>query len=173
MRRVLILLIFLLSSSVYANFFEKEENLANIVEQMPMLKSVECKFRQERYIPQSGILLKSSGDFKFEEGKGVTFYTTYPIKTVSSYTSKEYKRINVIIEAISKKSFGKLEKDFKFYFERNNNIWNFGLAPKSDSQIVDYIETIKISGDSSNSLRAISNMEIKLKDGTTTNIWWE
>ena len=73
----------------------------------------------------------------------------------------------------SKKSFGKLEKDFKFYFERNNNIWNFGLAPKNDSQIVDYIETIKISGDYSNSLRAISNMEIKLKDGTTTNIWWE
>ena len=94
---------------VFAGLYDKEEPLNNI----------SCKFRQEKQT--SNILLKSSGDFVFDKSKGVTFYTTYPIKSTTSYSTREYRQINNVITAISNKSYSRLEKDFKFYFQKEND----------------------------------------------------
>ena len=65
--------------AVFAGLYDKEEPLNNISKKIPALNNISCKFRQEKQT--SNILLKSSGDFVFDKSKGVTFYTTYPIKS--------------------------------------------------------------------------------------------
>lgn len=71
MVRIFFLICLLLIQPAYANVFEHEAQLDKIVKELPELNSIKCKFRQEKQI--SNILLKSSGDFTFDKGKGVIF----------------------------------------------------------------------------------------------------
>ena len=91
------------------------QHLSEIASQIPQFESIRCKFKQEKQV--SGMVFKSSGDFVFEKDKGVTCYTTYPVKSTASYTTKEYRHINNVINAISNKNYSKLEKDFEFSFD--------------------------------------------------------
>lgn len=165
MKKVLIIISLLIISPVFAGVFEHPAKLEEISKKLPALESVKCKFTQEKYIPQSGLTLKSSGDFEFEKDKGVTFYTTYPIKSTASYTSKEYRQINSVITAVSSGAYSKLEKDFKFYFVKNNALWTLGLVPQKDSKTANYLKSIKIEGKTD-----ISEIIIITKDLTKTTI---
>ena len=157
-----------LSGTVFANVFEHEQNLAFISDKLPALESITCKFRQEKVLPPSGAILKSSGDFVYEKNKGVTFYTTYPIKTVSSYTSKEYRQISSIINAISNKSYSKIEKEFRFFYTGEKENWHFGLLPKPDSAAYNYLKSVEIEGNS----KKILKITILPVDLTKTTIWF-
>ena len=136
---------------------------------MPSLNNINCKFRQEKVIKSSNLILKSSGDFSFEKDKGVIFYTTYPIKSTSSYTSKEYKQINSIISAISNKSYSRLEREFKFFYEKNDANWTLGLIPKENTQVYNYLKSIEIVGNQ----KMITKMIILPVDLSKTTIWFE
>ena len=168
MKKIILLLFsFCIISSAQANVFEHPQSLKNIT--MPSLNDINCKFRQEKVIKSSNIILKSSGDFSFEKNKGVIFYTTYPVKSISSYTSKEYKQINSIISAISNKSYSKLEREFKFFYEKNGANWTLGLIPKENTQVYNYLKSIEIVGNQ----KMITKMIILPVDLTKTTIWFE
>lgn len=163
MRKTLLLtLILAFATTVFAN-----TPLAQIINELPELKSTECKFRQEKFLPSSNITLKSSGDFRFEKDKGVTFYTTYPIKSTASYTSKEYRHINNVITAISNKSYLRLEKDFTFFFEKSGSVWDLKLVPKNDSAVSSYLKSIEIQGQDE-----IKKIVILASDSTRTAIYF-
>ena len=117
----------------------------------------------------SGMVLKSSGDFVFEKNKGVVFNTTYPIQSTTSYTSRDYRQINNVITAISNKSYSKLEKDFRFFYEGNEKNWDLALLPKVDSKAYNYLKSIEIIGNSSK----ISKIIILTCDKTQTTIWFQ
>lgn len=161
----LILLLFL-TSPVFAGLYDKEETLNNISKKIPALGNISCKFRQEKQT--SNIVLKSSGDFVFDKAKGVTFYTTYPIKSTTSYSAREYRQINSVITAISNKSYSRLEKDFKFYFTKQGDIWTLALMPKQTSQAYNYLKTIEITGGD----KKINKIMILTCDKTKTTIWF-
>lgn len=168
MKKIILLLFsFCIISSAQANVFEHPQLLKNIT--MPSLNDINCKFKQEKVIKSSNLILKSSGDFSFEKNKGVVFYTTYPVKCVSSYTSKEYKQINSIISAISNKSYSRLERDFKFFYEKNDANWTLGLIPKENTQVYNYLKSIEIVGNQ----KMITKMIILPVDLSKTTIWFE
>lgn len=162
---ILILLLFL-TSPVFAGLYDKEGSLNNISKNIPALNNISCKFRQEKQT--SNIVLKSSGDFVFDKAKGVTFYTTYPIKSTTSYSTREYRQINSVITAISNNSYSRLEKDFKFYFQKENDIWTLALMPKQTSQAYNYLKTIEITGGT----EKINKIMILTCDKTRTTIWF-
>ena len=166
MVRIFFLICLLLIQPAYANVFEHEAQLDKIVKELPELNSIKCKFRQEKQI--SNILLKSSGDFTFDKGKGVIFYTTFPVKSTTSYTSCEYRQINSVIAAISNKSYSRLQKDFKFYFHREAQRWELGLIPKSGTPAYDYLKSIEINGREN-----IDKIVILTCDKTKTTIWFQ
>ena len=168
MNRFLTILCLLIMPAVCASVFEHPQNLATIAKLLPELSSINCKFRQEKTISSSHLILKSSGDFKFEKNKGVIFYTTYPIKSTSSYTSREYKQINSIISAITNKSYSRLERDFDFYYEGNSQNWTIGLLPKKNSQVYDYLKSIELAGNS----KIITKIIILPVDLNKTTIWF-
>ena len=161
-----IILGLLISLSAYGNVFEHPEKLENIAGNIPQYNNVSCKFFQEKFLPNSNVILKSSGDFKYEKDKGVTFYTTYPIKSTTSYTSREYRHINNVISAITNKSYSKLEKDFQFYYESG---WKLGLIPKNTSQIYNYLKSIEIEGNKD----MITKIVILTVDSGKTSIRFE
>ena len=163
---VLILLLSFFYIPVSAELYDKEEALNKISENIPALNNINCKFRQEKQT--SNIVLKSSGDFVFDKNKGVIFYTTYPIKSTTSYTTREYRQINSIIIAISNKSYSKLEKDFKFYFQKQDGVWTLALMPKPASQVYNYLKTIEISGGNDK----INKIMILTCDKMKTTIWF-
>lgn len=160
-------LILLLSQPVWANVFDHPKNLKDI--SVPQLNNINCKFRQEKVVKTSNIILKSSGDFSFQKNKGVIFYTTYPIKSTSTYTTKEYRQISSIISAISNKSYERLERDFKFYFEQSSSSWTLGLMPKKDAQVYNYLKSIEICGNQ----KMITKIVILPVDLNKTTIWFE
>lgn len=168
MNKFLTILCLLIMPFANANVFEHPQNLPTIAKQLPELNSINCKFRQEKTISSSHLILKSSGDFKFEKNKGITFYTTYPIKSTSSYSSREYKQINSIISAITNKSYSRLERDFNFYYEGNIQNWTVGLLPKKNSQVYDYLKSIELSGNS----KMITKITILPVDLNKTTIWF-
>ena len=153
----------LITLQVQANVFDYPEKLEDIAPKIPEYNSVSCKFIQEKFLPKSDIMLKSSGDFKYEKDKGVTFYTIYPIKSTTSYTSREYKHINNVISAISNKSYSKLEKDFQFFYEDG---WKLGLMPKKNSQVHRYVKSIEVEGN----LDMITKIVIQTVDSGKTSI---
>ena len=159
---------FMLNLQSFANVFDYPKKISEFENNLPKLESINCKFSQEKIFPNSNVILKSSGDFEFKENIGVTFYTTYPIKSTTSYTTKEYRQINNIILAISKKNYSKLEKEFKFFFINQGNTWTLGLVPQKNSPAYNYLNSIEISGSD-----YIKKMTIITKDGTRTNIKWE
>ena len=173
MLRFLILMFFILTTNtVFANLFDNPKDVEYIVNNIPEFGDVECSFRQERTVSGSNIVLNSSGDFKFEKENGVVFYTTYPIKSVSSYNTKENQQINNIIKSISDKSYSRLKKDFEFYFLENQEQWTLGLKPNSKSQIANYLKMITIEGTHNTNSPVISRMEIVTQKGDVTKIWW-
>ena len=149
-----------------AAVFDHEMKLEEISKKLPELASTKCKFKQEKIM--SGMVLKSSGDFTFEKNKGVTFYTNYPIQSTTSYTSRDYRQINNVITAISSKSYAKLEKDFRFFYEGNEKTWTLALLPKTGSKAFDYLKSIEISGDGAK----ITKIIILACDKTQTTIWF-
>ncbi len=137
-------LFFVFASSVFSAV---EKTPASVVaSSLPDLKSVDCKFVQERNF--SGTSVKSSGDFKFIKGKGVYFMTTYPVRATSSYTAANNRYINDIILAVTKKNFSKIDKDFDMFFQKSskNSTWSVDLRAKNEN-IKNHIEMIKIFGD--------------------------
>ncbi len=163
---ILVIFILVFSCPTFAGVFEHPQTLANIAGQLPELSSIKCNFRQEKVISNSKI--KSSGTFEFVKNRGVTFYTTYPITFTKSYNSGEYKQINDIINAISNKSYSKIERAFNFYFEKTNDVWQLGLKPKSGHPSAKYLKSIEIHGKS-----YINQMIITTVDSTKTTIWFE
>lgn len=147
----------LLAAPVFA------QHLSEIASQIPQFESIKCKFKQEKQV--SGMVFKSSGDFVFEKDKGVTFYTTYPVKSTASYTTKEYRHINNVINAVSNKNYSKLEKDFEFGFD--NQLLK--LMPKPASQTYNHLKSLEITVGETK----IDKIVILLCDGTKTSIWFQ
>lgn len=148
-----------------ANLFENPANIEDFIEMLPEMKTVSCKFEQKKYLSNIEKPIISSGNFKFIEKEGVYFETLKPIKTTVSYTNKDYKQINDIILAISKKKYSKLNKDFDYYFAQKENTWQFGLKPKADSPSNNYIVSIAIEGTTN-----IEKMKLQFKNGSSTTI---
>ena len=166
MIRLIVLVYMFFALPVCANVFDNETTLDKITKELPELHNVKCKFKQEKQI--SNMVLNSSGDFIFDCAKGVTFYTTYPVVSTTSYSSREYRQINSIITAISNKSYSGLEKNFKFYFDRNAKNWSLGLMPKSGTPAYNYLKSIEIVGSEN-----IDKIVILTYDKTKTTIRFE
>ena len=165
--KILLFLVFLLYQPTWANVFDHPKNIKEI--SIPQLNDINCKFKQEKIIKTSNLTLESSGNFSFQRNKGIIFYTTYPIKSTNSYTTKEYRQINNIISAISNKSYIKLERDFKFFFEQTATNWTLGLMPKKDSSMYNYIKSIEICGNQ----KMITKIIILPIDLNKTTIWFQ
>lgn len=167
MTKYILVFVFIIfcSQSVFANVFNHPQKLSVIATNLPELNNISCKFRQEKTFNNSNVKIYSSGDFNFTKNKGITFHTTYPTDFTTTYNSSEYKQINDIINAISTKSYSKIEKIFQFYFENTNNIWHFGLIPKQNHQCSKYISSIEIQG-----MQYITKIVITTKNAGTTTI---
>lgn len=148
-----------------ANLFETPANIEDFINLLPEMKSVSCQFEQKKYLTNIEKPIVSSGNFKFIEKEGVYFETLRPIRTTVSYTNKDYKQINDIILAISKKKYSKLNKDFNYFFTKNGDSWQFGLKPKEDSPANNYIVSISIEGTNN-----IEKMKLQFKNGSSTTI---
>ncbi|MBR1617076.1 outer membrane lipoprotein carrier protein LolA [bacterium] len=161
-----ILIILLLSLSVFA-----KTNVSDFIDEIPKIKNIECKFKQEKTLKGAVNVLKSEGNFKFDLKKGVYFKTLKPYTSEVSYTNKDYKEINKIILAISNKKYSLLENDFDFDFQKNKNHWNLKLIPKTNSTIFEVISSIEIEGNYTQT-KTIDKIEINLKNGNKTKIWF-
>lgn len=130
---------------------------------MPQYAFVACKFSQTKTIPNSPSLLKSNGNFKFVANKGVVFETLYPVKSTTSYTSDQNKRINDIISAITKKDYTYLNKNFDLYYVKNGANWRLALKPKKSCKAGSVMDSIIIAGGS-----YINQIDINtIKNGST------
>lgn len=167
MKKILIILILFISNFCYADVFNNPSKIENIINKLPELKSIKCKFKQEKTVSKNLKPLISGGDFEFIENKGVYFYTKYPYEVKTDYTAKNYKQINEIIKAISKKQYSSLEKEFYFYFEGDETNWILGLKPKKTSKSNNVLSSITIKGDKSK----INEIKISQKNGCRTSIW--
>lgn len=164
---ILIFAIFLINLPACADVFNHPQKLSVIIPQMPELNSINCKFKQEKTIPNSTANIKSSGDFRFIKNKGVVFNTTYPLHSTTSYNTTEYRQVNEIVNAISNKSYSKIERVFNFYFTKNKDEWQLGLIPKKKQQAAKYLASVEIHGKS-----YITQMIIKTTNSTKTTIWF-
>src|SRR5574344_575334 len=163
-----VLIFLLISNGAFASSVsEHPQKVAVIVKELPELNSISCRFMQEKTMPNSNLLIKSGGNFRFIKNKGVFFETTYPIHSVTSYTSADYKQINEIVKAISNKSYSKIEKQFNFYFLKKLAICQIGLVPKRNAKTSKYINYIEINGSSD-----ISKITILTKNLVKTTIYF-
>ena len=164
-----ILLIFFIIMGVnvsgFAGVFDNPKKLEEIAPNLPEFSSIKCKFEQEKTMPNSQMVLKSSGDFEFIKGEGIIFKTTFPIESTTSYNSTEYKQINDIVNAISNKNYGKIEAVFDFYFDKVGDKWTLGLVPKKSKQVAKYLKSIEIEG-----INDISKMKITTQNSVVTLI---
>ena len=166
MKKILIFLILLLNFS-FAQIFDNPAKLENVIGNIPKIKSIKCKFKQEKRLNNISKPIISKGDFEFIENKGVYFNTTYPIESRTDYTNKKYKQINEIIEAVSKKRYSKLEREFDFYYIGNIANWSLGLKPKKNSDSYNFIKSIVIEGKD-----YINKISIHQINGNSTIIWF-
>ena len=150
-----------------ADIFEHKIDVQNLGKKLPVLNNIECNFKQEKILKNITKPLISGGNFKFDKTKGIFFETTYPIKTTTSYTSKDYEQINDIILAISNKKYSKLDKTFDFYYQTNIDTWILGLKPKKNTGADKYIESIVIHGTDN-----INQIVISMQDGSKTTQWF-
>lgn len=164
---VIILLLLLFSTVAFADVYNHPSKLSNILDKIPKMNSIKCKFRQEKFMQNISKPLISSGDFEFVENKGVYFYTKYPVQSTVDYTNKNYRQINDIVKAISTKRYSKLEKKFNFYFEEKSNIWTLGMKPKKNSNAYNYISSITIDG-----TNYIHKIQIQQTNGNKTVLWF-
>lgn len=130
---------------------------------IPQYGAVSCKFSQSKTVPNSQTRVNSNGNFKFIANKGVVFETVYPIKSVTSYTSDQNKRINDIILAITKKDYSSLNKNFDLYYIKSAGSWRLALKPKKSSKASGVMDSIIIAGGS-----YINQIDINtIKSGST------
>lgn len=169
MKRISILFfaIFLFSNFCLADVFDNKKDLSYITKQIPEMDSIKCKFKQEKRLKNIQKPIISGGDFEFKKNEGVYFYTTYPIQSTQNYTNKNYKQINDIINGISSKRYSKLEKEFEFYFDKNDENWTLGMKPQKESSVYNYIASIRIDG--SNYIKKIVISQI---NGNETLLWF-
>ncbi len=156
------------SLPVFADVYDYPSRLEDIVQKLPALESVKCKFKQEKTVQNLAKPLISGGDFEFVKDKGVYFHTTYPIEASVDYTGKNYKQINDIVNAISTKKYSRLEKEFNFYHTGTTDNWTLGMKPKEESAAANYISSITVKGSS-----YISGIEILQTNGNKTVIWFD
>ena len=164
---LIIFLLLIISNEAIANLYDSPVKLEVISSQIPKMRSIKCKFRQEKHLQNIAKPLFSSGDFEFIENKGVYFYTIIPFQSTADYTNKNYKQINDIISAISSKKYSRLETEFDFYYEKNNEKWFLGMKPKKNSNTYNYISSITINGTD-----YINEIEIQQTNGNKTVLWF-
>lgn len=150
-----------------ANVWQYPVEFKNIIENIPDIQNIDCKFKQEKLLPNIIKPIISYGNFKFIKNEGVYFYTNFPIQSKVDYTNKNYKQINEVINAIAGKKYKKIEKEFDFYFEKKSaNDWIIGLKPKDKN--AEFISFIAITG-----CDYINKIEIQMENGSKTTIWFE
>lgn len=136
-------------------------------DKLPEFSDAACRFTQEKSVKNSStgeVTLKSGGNFKFEKANGVTFETTYPVKSVSSYTTEQNKHVSSIVKALANKNYTYLEKNFDIYYLPSaNNRWELALKPKKDSKAAAALKLINIKGQN-----GIDNMVIDTQNSKTT-----
>lgn len=152
----------------FADVYNSPSTLENISKQIPKMGNIKCSFKQEKFLKNIERPVVSKGDFEFIEGKGVYFYTTYPVKSKVDYTNKNYKQINDIVSAISTKKYSRLEKEFEFYYSGAKDNWSLGMKPKKKSDAYNYISSITING-----ADYISKISIAQTNGNKTVIWFK
>ena len=150
-----------------ASLYDNKTPAKELSKELPSLNNIECKFKQEKVLKNIQNPLISGGNFKFDKSQGVFFETTYPIKSTTSYTNKDYEQINDIILAISNRRYSKLDGKFDFYYQKDNSLWSLGLKPKENTGINRYIESITIEGTD-----YINKIIISMKDGSKTTQWF-
>ena len=160
-------LIFLLSvTTVFASVFDYPANIFSVIDNLPELNNINCTFKQEKQLRNIEKPIISEGNFQYIKNEGIIFETLKPIKSTVSYTNKNYKQINDIVLAISKKKYSKLEKEFDVFFHKNNS-WELGLKPKKSSSAEEYLNSITIKGND-----YINQIIISMKNGNITTIWF-
>lgn len=162
---LIIFIILFMSLPAFADVFNHPQKLSYIIQNLPEFNNIKCKFEQEKALPGSNVILKSSGNFEFEKEKGIVFKTTFPVQSETNYNTDGYKQINDIINAISNKNYGKIEAVFDFYFEQKGGKWTLGLVPKKSKQPSKYIKSIEIEGE-----KNISMMKITTQNSVVTKI---
>ena len=170
MKKISILFIIFLIFCIPAganDVYNHPATLEQISNQIPEMKSVKCKFKQEKHLQNIQKPLVSGGDFEFLENKGVYFHTKYPVESTVDYTNKNYKQINDIVKAISTKKYSKLEKEFDFYYQGKLENWALGMKPKKTSGAYNYISDITINGSD-----YINKLDITQTNGNKTVIWF-
>lgn len=167
MKNKFVILLICLSFSVIVAASESPQNISSFIDELPILNSINCRFKQEKYLKNVNRVIVSGGNFSFKKNAGVCFETTYPIKYTVSYNNRDYKQINDIISAISTKNYSALQKEFDFYFTKKNHCWNLKLVPNKKSQVYDIIESITIIGE-----KNINKITILLLNGNKTILWF-
>ena len=165
--RIKILLLFLIFLFPIALCAVEKVSSEELMKELPKLESIDCKFKQEKLIKNIKKPLLSNGNFRFVKGEGVYFETLYPVKSTVSYTNKDYKQINDIILAISNKKYSKLDREFDFYFSKDQNLWILTLKPKTESKSSKYLDSLTIEGE-----EYINKIVILSKDGSKTTQWF-
>ena len=135
-------------------------------EKLPEFSDTACRFTQEKSVKNSSageVVLKSGGNFKFEKAKGVTFETTYPLKSTTSYTTEQNRHVSSIVKALANKNYTYLEKNFDIYYlAGSNKSWELALKPKNDSKASAALKLISIKGK-----KIIDNMVIDTTNSKT------
>ena len=163
---IVFLLLFFFCNA-FAALYDSTADFEYISKNLPQTGSIKCKFYQEKYMKNIAKPLVSSGEFEYKENEGVYFYTLSPVKSTTDYTNKNYKQINEIINAISKKKYSKLEKEFNFYYEGNIKKWMLGLKPKENSDAFNYIVSITLEGSD-----YINKINIQQTNGNKILLWF-
>ncbi|MCR5261969.1 MAG: outer membrane lipoprotein carrier protein LolA [Candidatus Gastranaerophilales bacterium] len=155
------------TNSVFADVFDSPAKVKQLAAQIPVMDSISCKFKQEKYLKNIEKPLISYGNFEYKKNIGIVFDTTYPVQLKTSYTNENRKQINSVINAISSKKYSELEREFDFFFEERNNNWTLGLKPKQSQNSSKILKSITISGNA-----IIENIEILQNNGNKTVLWF-
>lgn len=166
MRKILSVLLILLifSGTAFADtVFNHLSTAENVSKYIPELKSINCKFTQEKTLQNK--TLKSGGNFYFVKNEGIRFETLYPVKTTTDYTAAQNKKINSIIKAIANKNYAYIKKNFIIYFINEKDSWTLALKPKPKTQAYGQLQSVIITGKS-----VIHQININPTNGNNTKI---
>ena len=161
---------FLSTPNAYARDIFSCRADANVLgAQMPQFENAVCKFEQNKYMSQTGINLKSGGNFEFIKNKGITFETLYPIHSKISYNASDNKNVNAVVKSVINKDFSLLEKNFDFFYKKTNQTnWQLALRPKAGFALEGEMNYLLIEGEMSCAKGVITKITIALKNMITT-----
>lgn len=152
-----------------ADVFNHPATAETAAAQMPEFESTKCKFKLNKYMTASKINLVSGGNFQFVKDEGVSFETTYPIHSETSYTTSNNKNINAIVKAIINKNFSYIEKNFEIYYMKLDTAnWIFALKPKVNSPLNKDMKHLIVTGQTKNQKGIITKIVISTENNTTT-----